>query len=95
MSARDMIAAAVFDPAPDAFGKPTLDWVIKVRKKLSLEAADRVTSSLTEAGYRILGPGELDPVTVERCAKLAKICITGTDAAHCIRSLSKEASHAE
>ncbi|MHA6684441.1 hypothetical protein [Mesorhizobium sp. A556] len=33
--------------------------------------AHGVLEALTTAGYRILGPDELDPVTVERCAAIA------------------------
>lgn len=36
------------------------------------------------AGYRLVGPGELDPETVERCAKVAD------DAAHVIEETERE-----
>ncbi len=43
----------------------------------SLSAADRDIAELgvrrvTTAGFRILGPDEVDPVTVNRCAEIAK-----------------------
>lgn len=31
-----------------------------------------VLDALTAAGYRLIGPGEVDPVTVERCAEIAR-----------------------
>lgn len=34
--------------------------------------ADLMKAALTAAGYRIIGPGEVDPVTVERCAEIAR-----------------------
>lgn len=30
-----------------------------------------ISEALTAAGYRLLGPDEPDPVTIERCAKVA------------------------
>lgn len=33
-----------------------------------LKDADDILAALTAAGYRILAPGDLDPVTIERCA---------------------------
>lgn len=32
-----------------------------------------VVRDLRSAGYRLLGPDELDPVTVERCAEVARM----------------------
>lgn len=67
MSARDVIARALFET--DRSDIRTADWSDQyesVRNKFR-EQADR----LTAAGYRILGPDELDPVTVERCARTA------------------------
>lgn len=32
---------------------------------------DAILAALTAAGFRIVGPGEVDPVTVERCAEVA------------------------
>jgi len=34
--------------------------------------ADLMKAALTAAGYRIIGTGEVDPVTVERCAEIAR-----------------------
>ena len=36
------------------------------------EEADKIIEALTAAGYRILGPGDLDAETVERCAEVAR-----------------------
>jgi hypothetical protein len=33
--------------------------------------SDAILSALTSSGYRILGPDELDAVTVEKCAEVA------------------------
>lgn len=38
----------------------------------ALDWADAVIEALHAAGYRILGPDEVDPVTVERCAEVAE-----------------------
>lgn len=38
-----------------------------------------VLEALTAAGYRLIGPDELDRVTVERCADLAKSFDERTD----------------
>lgn len=34
--------------------------------------ADATIAALTAVGYRILGPDEIDPVTVEKCAEVAE-----------------------
>jgi len=36
--------------------------------------AGLLLSGLTAAGYRILGPDDIDPVTVERCARTGQAC---------------------
>lgn len=55
--------------------------------------ADAVLSALTTAGYRILGPDEVDPVTLEKCA--AHLEGRGTvfmrDAAAAIRAIGRKA----
>lgn len=33
--------------------------------------ADAILHALNAAGYRILGPDEIDPVTMEKCAEVA------------------------
>lgn len=68
MSARDVIARALFET--DRSDIRTADWSDQyesVRNKFR-EQADR----LTAAGYRILGPDEVDPVTRERCAQIVE-----------------------
>lgn len=35
-------------------------------------AADAALAALTSAGYRILGPDEVDAVTVEKCTEVAE-----------------------
>ena len=46
------------------------------RDVFTLAGADRyataIVTALTAAGYRLIGPGEVDPVTVERCAEIAR-----------------------
>lgn len=37
-----------------------------------LKVADAAIENLIAAGYRIVGPDEVDPVTVERCAQIAE-----------------------
>lgn len=54
--------------------------IAKVRVKMTgfatgsigLPFADAAIEALTSAGYRILGPGELDPETLERCAEVVR-----------------------
>lgn len=36
--------------------------------------ADLILAALNSAGFRILGPDEIDGPTVERCAKVAETC---------------------
>ncbi len=52
MNARDVIA----EELEDEFGH------------YADERADDILSALTAAGYRLIGPGELDRETIERCA---------------------------
>lgn len=48
------------------------DGIIKeTGVSLATTRADAAYFALTAAGYRILAPGDLDPVTVERCAQEA------------------------
>lgn len=60
MSAREIIAAIL---ARDA-GRKYVLWQ-------DSELSDTIVEQLTAAGHRILGPDELCPVTVERCAIVA------------------------
>lgn len=54
--ARDVITEAI--PCNIVYGRP--------------QAADGILRALTTAGFRILGPDEVDPVTVEKCAEVAE-----------------------
>lgn len=40
--------------------------------RVSVEVADNVISALTSAGFRILGPDEIDGPTLEKCAAEVK-----------------------
>lgn len=44
------------------------------RNPTSLAVADEVIVSLAFAGFRIVGPDEVDAVTVEKCAEVADLC---------------------
>lgn len=52
---------------------------------------DAILSALTSSGYRILGPDELDAVTVEECAEHLEGWgdMYGDNAANAIRALSR------
>jgi hypothetical protein len=61
--------------------------------------ADLILAALNSAGYRILGPGEWDKETVEKCAEVAETRSPDDDsldwqarkhAATAIRALAKE-----
>lgn len=41
--------------------------------RVSVEVAHNVISALTAAGYRIIGPDELDDVTLEKAAEIADV----------------------
>lgn len=61
MSARDVMAQAICER-----------WFCGNDRSADDETIARIASdALTASGYRILAPGELDPETVERCAKVA------------------------
>jgi hypothetical protein len=60
MSARDIIADILW---------PVQDW--DGIEANAAGAADAILEALTASGYRIVGPGEMDAVTVEACAKVA------------------------
>lgn len=60
MSARETIASVMWHNMPTAVSMNTVS-----------KTADAVLSALAKDGYRLLGPDELDPVTVERCAQTA------------------------
>lgn len=36
------------------------------------QAADKIIDALTAAGFRIVGPGEVDKETVEKCAEVVR-----------------------
>lgn len=59
MSARDVVANA------------DVEFLRGVPVHPGYEGANAILSALTAAGYRIIAPGELDPVTIERCAAIA------------------------
>jgi hypothetical protein len=40
------------------------------------QRADEILSALSAAGYRLIGPGELDRETIERCASKAESWLT-------------------
>lgn len=60
MTARDVIARVVQDFVDPQKG----DWVSDAYRS----AADDIVVALTAAGYKLIGPGELDQETIERCA---------------------------
>lgn len=69
MSARDIIAKTELGisirsegTAPGCLAQGTIGGAF----------ADKVLGRLTDAGYRILAPGELDPETVERAASIVE-----------------------
>lgn len=76
MNARDVIASAAIeflDSIDEIFvggtGNPrgvTVDGSVDF-----IGTADAIINALTAAGYRIVGPGEVDAETVERCAAAA------------------------
>jgi hypothetical protein len=43
----------------------------KLPTKLNEAWAEEIITALTAAGYRLIGPGELDRETIERCAQVA------------------------
>jgi len=56
--------------------------------------ADSIIERLDAAGYRILGPDEVDPVTVERAAEAGKKAAKAGDCHHvatAIRALGRKA----
>lgn len=62
--AREIIAEKIQefrDPSPDGY-----------ISGVTYSFADDLMDALTAAGYRILGPDEVDPATVERIAEFAK-----------------------
>lgn len=44
----------------------------RIAGESALAWADKVIDSLTAAGYRIIGPDELDDVTIDRCARIVE-----------------------
>lgn len=46
--------------------------IIARELRFSGRTASKIEQALTEAGFRFLGPDELDPVTVERCAQVVQ-----------------------
>lgn len=50
-------------------------WALIELEPITKKAADRYASAilaaLTAGGYRIVGPDEVDPVTLEKCAEVA------------------------
>lgn len=86
VDAREVITAAI--PCNIVYGRP--------------QAADEIIRALAAAGFRILGPGELDVETVEKCAQVAEragkpagasdggtyVVGSATDAATAIRALA-------
>ena len=60
---REVIAAAI--PCNIVYGRP--------------QAADGIISALHAAGYRIIGPDEVDQVTLEKCAEIALRHVSQTD----------------
>lgn len=72
MSARDIIIAAAIEADSGPKGSRQFR---KHEKEYAGEYgryADAELEALTAAGYRILGPDDLDKVTVERCAEAVK-----------------------
>lgn len=57
MSARDLLTRVMADAGLDNVRDDDADFVIE---------------ALTAAGWRLVGPDEVDPVTVERCAEIAQ-----------------------
>lgn len=65
------IAKAIYHATPRS--KP-FDKLSAFKRERILAEADAFLASLSAAGYRILGPDEVDQVTVEKCAaELASI----------------------
>lgn len=61
---REVIAEAI--PCNIVYGRP--------------QAADDIMRALTSAGFRILGPDEIDGTTVDKCAIRAKECFNDPQA---------------
>lgn len=61
--AREIIAEKIQefrDPSPDSY-----------ISGVTYSFADDLMDALTAAGFRILGPDEVDPVTLEKCVEVA------------------------
>lgn len=58
-------------------------------------ASSVIVASLTAAGFRILGPDEVDPVTVEKCAEVTEMYVSmgwrGTEITEAIRAIGRKA----
>lgn len=75
MSAREIIAPIIYQKL---LGLPMdQEPVHEVWKSGSFDLSDAILAALAAAGYRILAPGELDPVTIERCAAVAEARVVG------------------
>lgn len=64
MSAREVIAQTLFEFSGNGQG------VDDMLAEIANAQTETIIDALTAAGYRILGPSELDVETMERCAKL-------------------------
>ena len=63
------IAKAIYHAAPR--NKP-FDKLSAFKRERILAEADAFLASLSAAGYRVIGPDELDPVTLEKAAEAGK-----------------------
>ena len=76
---REVIAEAI--PCNIVYGRP--------------QAADEIIDALHAAGFRILGPDEVDPVTVEKCAEVTEMYVSmgwrGTEITEAIRAIGRKA----
>ena len=63
------VAKAIYHATPR--NKP-FDKLSAFKRERILAEADAFLASLSAAGYRILGPDEVDPVTLEKCAEVAE-----------------------
>lgn len=85
------IAKAIYHAAPR--NKP-FDKLSAFKRERILAEADAFLASLSAAGYRVIGPDELDPMTLERAAEAGKKAAKAGDCHHvatAIRALGRKA----
>lgn len=63
------VAKAIYHATPR--NKP-FDKLSAFKRERLIAEAGAFLASLSAAGYRILGPDDVDPVTVEKCAEVAE-----------------------